>query len=615
MSPHRHNSRTGNSPLLTAPLLLGLTACEPIVVDKQPDTGNPVITRETGETGQEDSVPVEDTGCQPTDTGLPTFYRDNDGDGYGNAEIAIEACELPYGYVDRAGDCNDGASTVNPSATEQCNGLDDDCDDGIDEDFDVDADGHTSTACSAGDDCDDENAEIFPGADEHCGDGVDADCDGEDTICGYESDLGAADAKLYATGRSDDAGRHMDSGDIDGDGIDDVLVGAMWAYGYTGSAWVAYGPLSGTSKFSDTAYELRGGSGAYESGRTTALYDVDDDGYDDVFMGSPDSGSYDAVIFISPIVEDMTFSDADLKTYCSSAVECGHGGDLADVNGDGIGDAIVGAGEEVTGGYYSGSVYLIFGPIETKTMELHSGADVELVGDQEGSETGRVILAGNDLDADGIDDLLITASYDTDGGPYAGAVHVVLGPITDGAELADSDGKLLGNGAYDYAGEALGMGDVDGDGKADAIVGAYASARGAGRSYVVFGPATGTVSLSSADVSFRGDAAEGLGTAISSGEDLNGDGSDELLLGAGTDSAGGSNSGAAYLYFGPLSGSLGPTDADFSFAGEARSDAAGSGVGLGDLDGNGRADILIGATGESTGSTSAGAFYVLYTDD
>ncbi len=606
MSPPRHNS-----PLLLS-LLLALAACENDSGVISKETGLPPIPEHTGDTG----LPTgDDTGCQPTDTDLPTFYRDNDGDSYGTESVQIQTCELPVGYADRAGDCNDNSSAVNPAATETCDGEDDDCDEAIDEDFDLDQDGHNSSACEAGDDCDDEDGTIYPGADESCGDGIDADCDGVDTVCGYESDLGLADAKLYAEGRSDDAGRHMDVGDIDGDGIEDVVTGAMWSYGYTGSAWVTYGPVSGVSTFDDKSYELTGGSGAYEGGRTTAIRDVNDDGYGDVFLGAPDAPTNDAVVFLGPITEDMTFSEADMRGSCSTAVECGHGGDLADMDGDGIGDVVIGAGEEVTGGYYSGSVYLVFGPISSRTLDLHASADVELVGDQEGSETGRVICAGKDVDGDGIEDMLVTASYDSDGGPYSGAVHVVLGPITDDGELADAAGKLLGNGAYDYAGESLGMGDVDGDGLADAVVGAYASAGGAGRTYVVLGPATGTVSLSDADVSFRGASTEGLGTSIVSGRDLNADGVDELMLGAGTDSTGGASAGAAYLYFGPLAGSLRPSDADFSFVGEARSDAAGSGVGFGDLDGSGRADILIGATGEATGALAAGALYVLYTED
>ncbi len=606
---------SSHHPFLTLfPLAVLLAACPPVTVDKE-ETGQPPIPNETADDTGDPLPDSQDTGCDPTDTGLPVFYRDVDGDSYGNAAVQIQACEQPEGYVDRAGDCDDASSVIHPGAAELCNDADEDCDDLIDEDFDADADGHTNSACANGDDCDDTNAAIYPGADESCGDDVDADCDGQDTICGYEEDLEAADGKRYAEGRSDDAGRHMDAGDIDGDGIEDVVTGAMWAYGYTGSAWVNYGPITGSSSFDSDGYELTAGSGGYEAGRTVGVYDVDADGYADIFLGSPDASVYDAVVFISPITEDLAFSEADLRASCSTAVECGHGGDLADIDGDGTGDVIIGAGEEVTGGYYSGSVYVVFGPIESRSMDIHGSADVELVGDQDGSETGRVITAGEDLDGDGVQDMLVTASYDTDGGPYAGAVHVVLGPVTDDGELADSDGKLLGNGAYDYAGESLAMGDVDGDGLSDAIVGTSTSASGAGRTYVVLGPATGETSLRDADVGFRGSSSEGLGTSIVSGRDLDEDGYDELMIGAGTDSSAGSSAGAAYLYFGPLSGSLSPSDADFGILGEERSDAAGTGVGFGDLDGNGRADLLIGATGDSTGAMSAGALYVLYTED
>lgn len=578
----------------------------------------------SGETAPEDSTPpwadsddpprtdCGDSGAEPV-----VWYRDADGDGYGRDGDTVTACEAPSNsFVAAAGDCDDEDGAVNPGAEELCNGADDDCDDTTDEGFDADGDGHNTETCEDGDDCDDADPAIYTGAEDACLDGIDSDCDGADDACryDYEGDLGAADAKLYAEGRSDDAGRHMDAGDIDGDGIEDAVVGAMWADGYQGSAWIVYGPISGASAFEDAALELTGGTGQYEGGRTTAIGDVDGDGYGDVFLGSPDATSYDAVVFLGPVMEEASFAEADVRATCNEAIECGHGGDLADIDGDAVADWIVGAGEEGTGGYYSGSVYVVLGPLSAGTAGLRGSADVELAGETAGSETGRVLVSGGDMDGDGVGDLMVTASYDSEGGPNAGAVHVVLGPITADLDLGDSDGKLLGASAYDYAGEALGMGDVDGDGLTDALVGAYASAGGAGQAYAVYGPATATVSLSDAEATIRGSGAEGVGVSLAA-QDLDGDGAGDLLTGAATDNTAGRSAGAAYLYFGPVEGSLSVTDAAEVFTGEARGDAAGIGVGFGDLDGNGQSDILIGATGESTGAVDGGAFYVVYSGD
>jgi|GEM_PF-4853918 len=126
---------------------------------------------------------------------LLTFYRDLDGDTYGNPSVSTQACTAPAGYVTNNTDCNDNNAAIYPGATEVCNGIDDDCDGQVDEgvlstfyrDFDGDTYGNPSVstqACTApagyvtnNTDCNDNNAAIYPGATEVCN-GVDDDCDG-----------------------------------------------------------------------------------------------------------------------------------------------------------------------------------------------------------------------------------------------------------------------------------------------------------------------------------------------------------------------------------------------------------------------------------------------------
>ncbi|MFM2245270.1 MAG: hypothetical protein RL071_1344, partial [Pseudomonadota bacterium] len=126
-----------------------------------------------------------------------TYYADRDGDGYGLFSDTIDACSLPVGYADDAGDCDDAAATVHPDADELCNGVDDDCDGELDEDsavdaltFYADADGdgfgddfRFALACAAppgfvsdNTDCDDAAVAVSPAADEVCN-GLDDDCD------------------------------------------------------------------------------------------------------------------------------------------------------------------------------------------------------------------------------------------------------------------------------------------------------------------------------------------------------------------------------------------------------------------------------------------------------
>ena len=149
--------------------------------------------------GAPEACDGEDDDCDGVvDDGAPgtaTWYADADGDTYGDASTTTDACSTPAGYVADADDCDDGDATINPAATEVCDGVDDDCDGTVDDGVkltwyrDADLDGYgvsspTSEACTepAGyadndDDCDDTDANAYPGGLE-TNDGVDNDCDG-----------------------------------------------------------------------------------------------------------------------------------------------------------------------------------------------------------------------------------------------------------------------------------------------------------------------------------------------------------------------------------------------------------------------------------------------------
>jgi len=124
-----------------------------------------------------------------------TYYRDADGDGYGNVNTTTTACSVPAGYATNSTDCNDASASVHPGAAETCNGVDDNCNGSIDEGLlvtyyrDSDGDGYgnaaqTTTACTApvgyvalSTDCNDASASVHPGAAEACN-GIDDNCNG-----------------------------------------------------------------------------------------------------------------------------------------------------------------------------------------------------------------------------------------------------------------------------------------------------------------------------------------------------------------------------------------------------------------------------------------------------
>ena len=551
--------------LLLVPLL-ALGACRtPSIVFQDTGTGGGDVAGGGDDGGSgSGSGSGDDTGCEQQ-----TWYLDDDADGYGDE--AVEDCEQPDGTVEISGDCNDDDASVNPAAKEICNGKDDDCD----------------------------------------GSGDPSSCEPGNTGFDEEVSLSDADAKLWAPAAGYDAGRKMDVGDVTGDGVGDLLVGAMWANGYQGGAFLVPGPIEESSSLSDAGYWLRGGPGAYEGARSLGVAEATGDGYADIYLGSPDASVTDVVVFFGPIVANSTFPEANIVLSCTGPIECGHGGDLTDVSGDGYADLIIGAAEEINAGANSGSLYFLFGPLTDRESTVQEAAEAELRSEGAGLETGRKVAAGGDMNGDGIGDIIATATYDSTAGLYAGAVYVMHGPFEGLKSFAEADGKWLGEKSEDYAGEAITMGDIDGDGLSDAIIGSYLNSRYNGAVYVATGPATGIQSMGDAEIVVRGLDKETLGTAVAAG-DMDGDGVDELLVGAASNDISARDAGAAYLFVDLVAGTWDTSQAPTTFLGEASGNAAGDGAHIGDIDGDGEAEVFIGATAENTGGNAAGAAYVLH---
>jgi len=160
---------------------------------------------------------------EDTAVDAPTFYADDDGDGFGRDDDTRNACERPLGYADRAGDCDDDSFAVNPSRVAICNGVDDDCVNGIDgadaidasvfyadDDEDTWGDPTTSTrACTTPDgyvarasDCDDTRPEVNP-------DGTEV-CNGRDDDCDRSIDESATDATVWYRDRDEDTWGNAD---------------------------------------------------------------------------------------------------------------------------------------------------------------------------------------------------------------------------------------------------------------------------------------------------------------------------------------------------------------------------------------------------------------------
>lgn len=216
-------------------------------------------------------------------------------------------------------------------------------------------------------------------------------------------------------------------------------------------------------------------------------------------------------------------------------------------------------------------------------------------------------LAGADVDGDGRSDLVLGAS---NAQGDRGEISVLLGPVPAGvADTADAHRSWTGENPGDWLGQVVSTGDLDGDG-IDEVVGSAMAWPDNERRGRVYGLPLDAPDAQGATFVIDGDPLQHLGMGLATG-DLNGDGQDDLAVGGPSVPVDFSVPGRAFVFFGPVTGSLVTTDADAVYVGEAAGDGAGVAVGIGDVDGDGTGDLVVSAPYNDEAELDAGKIYLL----
>jgi len=388
------------------------------------------------------------------------------------------------------------------------------------------------------------------------------------------------------------------AGDVNGDGYSDVIVGAFqFDNGQTneGRAFVYHGSASGLSSTAGwTAESDQAGASSGFSVGTAG--DVNGDGYAEVIVGAYlfDNGQtnegrafvYEGSASGLALMPNWTAESDQASALLGYSVAT-----AGDVNGDGYSEVIVGAYLYDNGQTDEGRAFVYHGA--AMGLSLVSGWTAE--GDQELASFGSSVGTAGDVNGDGYADVIVGAGYFDNGQFNEGMVFVYHGAATG---LSLTPGWTAES---DQVGAAFGFsvgtaGDVNGDGYADVIVGAYQFDIGEtdeGRAFVYHGSATG-LSLTAGWTAESDQASASFGFSVGTAGDINGDGYSDVIVGADAFENGQAYEGRAFVYHGAASGlSLTP-------GWTAESDQVNAQLGhsvrtAGDVNGDGYADVIVGA--------------------
>ena len=424
----------------------------------------------------------------------------------------------------------------------------------------------------------------------------------------------------------DRAGRTVEPAeDLNGDGYADLLLGAYYSSSGAfrgGKAYMLLGPLSaGVGDLSAVETTIVGEAEIHFVSRSMAgVGDATGDGVADLLVGAPNDqvdGAWRACLFEGPLEpgeRGIFDGESCIYGYRPGGLAGGFVSGPGDMDGDGIAELAIGAFFSDTGGTNAGELGILPGPPVAGSSSLED-AQARWVG-AANSEAGWFHGAGGDLDGDGYQDLIVGApTSNTSLGTITGAVYIIYGPPSAGQHaLVEAGAVIEGVDLSGRAGSALAGGqDLTGDGAPDLLVGIPGADDENGRVRMLPGPLARGVHDLAAGPTWAGAIAGGAaGWGVAEVGDLDGDGRGEILVGAFGGESTEDPDSAAYLLYGPGTGTSSLADADAIFQAEGPGDYLGWYLDrAGDMDGDGRDDLVIGAQRRDEGGEEAGKVYLL----
>ena len=403
------------------------------------------------------------------------------------------------------------------------------------------------------------------------------------------------------------------AGDVNGDGFSDVIIGAK---GYDngesaeGRAYVYHGSAGGLAVSAAWTVESNLFGAQFGVSAATAG-DVNGDGYADVIVGGHEAGDLYQGRAVAYHGSATGLSILPAWTLDGDRVDAQLGGSVGtagDVNGDGYSDVIVGAAGYDNDQDTEGRAYVYNGSI----LGLAIAPSWTTEGNQHGAFYGSSVATAGDVNGDGFADVIVGASSYTNNYSFEGRAVVYQGSAS-GLSTAFIWSQEGGQEGAVFGYPVATAGDVNGDGFSDIIVGAlgYDNVQeDEGRAYVYHGSAAGPRNTPTWATESNQQSSE-LGTSVAGAGDVNGDGLSDVVIGAPYYDNGQADEGRAFVYHGTGDG-LGFIPAWTGESNQAFAHFGGSVASAGDVNGDGFADVIVGADGFDNGNSDEGRAYAYH---